>query len=606
MALLALLVGACTPGATPAGSPDTAPTAAPSTRATAPGVGGGGTLRIALSVDPASVDPRFVADDEGELVVGALFEPLVALDEGLRVRPAAATSWEVEDDGRRFVFRLREARFHDGTPVTADDFVRSFTRLLDASAQPPSYLGHLLETVLGAEAVAGGEVPEGLRAPDARTLEIELAEPRPGFLQTLADPSLVPLPASADDDLEDFGARPVGNGPFTMVERREPGQYLRLTRNPDHHRPPRLDEVVLSVYPDDTARDQQWHDLLDGQLHVAEVPVDRLEEARERFGTAPDGYRGPGVLDGITSTVYLYGFDTTRPPFDDVRLRRALSLAIDRERLAAEVLAGSRAPAYGVVPPPVPGAQARACGHCRHDPDEALALWQEVAAERAASEPGPDEVVEGASGPDDAADGAADPTPGAVQDLLVPPVTPPAGAVTADEEAEPRAAWPAELATVTLTHSRGRTHAAIAERMARDIEEALGVDVELEPLEFGPFVQQVRSHEASVFRIGWETNDPDPGAYLAPLFSSQELGRDNLTGFADDEVDALLDEASRLPEPAAARARYREAERRILDEQPVLPLLWYRQSRVVTPEVSGLRWSPFGRIDLSSVRLASG
>ena len=144
-------------GVGPAGVLDPTPVAAPTAD---PGVapdGRGGTLRSGLDLDPASIDPRFVADAEGELVVGALFEPLVVLDERDEPVPGAAQRFEVLDDGRRFVFHLRRATFHDGTPVTAEDFVRTFTRLLDGTATPPSYLGYLLEDVAGAtEALVHG------------------------------------------------------------------------------------------------------------------------------------------------------------------------------------------------------------------------------------------------------------------------------------------------------------------------------------------------------------------------------------------------------------------------------------------------------------------
>ncbi|MFA9445348.1 ABC transporter substrate-binding protein [Egicoccus sp. AB-alg6-2] len=626
-----LLFGACTGGAV--GDPEPPATAPTLPSAGATGDASGGTLRIGLALDPVSIDPRFVADDEGELVVGSLFEPLVTFDERLQVVPAAATHWEMLDEGARWIFHLREAQFHDGTPVTARDFVRTFTRLLDGAARPPSYLGFLLESVEGAASAQqrGGTV-SGLRAIDERTLQIELVGPEPGFLRTLADPSLVPVPASADEDLEAFALQPIGNGPFAMREPREPGQFLRLARFPNHHRAPLLDEVVLSVYAESAPQDQQWDDLLAGQLHVAQIPPERIEPARDRFGTSPDGYRGPGLLDGITATVYLYGFDTSRPPFDDVRVRRALSLSIDRPRLAGQVLAGSRVAAYGIVPPSVPGAQARACAYCRHDPVQARSLWQEVAAEYAAAEaegaedgeaggvtgePGEGAEPGEVTAPDDAAgsDVAEDPDDGdeptdAAGDGDDPEAAEGAeggeGGAEADdgdEEGVEPAPLPDELARITLTHNRGRTHSAVAERMADDIEAALGITVDLEALDLGPFVQRVRERGAGVFRIGWESGDPSPGAYLRPLFHSGEIGRENLTGYADERVDALLDEARSLEQPAAARTRYREAERLILQDQPVLPLLWYRQPRVVAPEVEGLRWAPFGRIDLTEVRV---
>jgi oligopeptide transport system substrate-binding protein len=535
-ALLVALLTGCTTSAPEEPRATPTPTA-PSPEDRAPEQVSGGTLRIGLGVDPASIDPRFVVDEEGELVVSALFEPLVTLDDRLGVIPAAAERWQLDDEGRVFTFELRDASFHNGTPVTADDFVRAFDRITDGTADPPSFLAYLLEPVEGAAAAAAeGAELVGVEAVDPSTLVIRLTEPVPGFLRTLAHPSLVPVPAVADDDVEAFGEQPIGNGPFAMAGPREPEAFLRLARFADHHTPARLDEVVLQIYPDDPSREQQWEDFVDGQLQVADVPPERLDEARETYGEASDGYTGPGVLDGITSTVYLYGFDTTREPFDDPRVRRAISLSIDRDALADEVMQGTRVAATSLVPPPIPGSQTDACEHCRHDPEAARAELEEA-------------------------------------DVIL------------DE--------------LQLTHNRGRTHTAIAESMASDLEDALGITVDLQGEDLQPFVLGVRRGEVPFFRLGWETGDPDPGAYLYPMFHSSQVGMDNLTRYADEEVDALLDEARASADERDARASYAEAERRILADAPVVPLLWYRHTTAIAPTVRDLRWSPLGRLDLA-------
>lgn len=493
---------------------------------------------MGLSGDPASIDPRFVTDAAGERVVGALFDPLVRLDERDNVVPAAAEEWEVLEDGASFRFHLREATFHDGEPVTAEDFKRTFDRIADGTADPPSFLAYLLEPVEGSEAAQlDGDELVGVEVEDERTLRIDLGAPQPGFLATLTHPSLVPLPAEADR--EGYSEQPVGNGPFAMPEPREAGAFLRLTRFEDHHDPAWLDEIVLQVYGDEE-RDQQWQDLEDGVLQVSDVLPDRLEEAEELFGASSDGYRGPGLLTGVSGTAYLYGFDTTREPFDDPVVRQAISLSIDRDKLADEVMQGTRIAADSIVPPSLPGSQRGACDHCRHAPDEAVELL---------------------------------------------------------EEAE------IELESLTLTHTRGQTHAAIAESMAEDIEDALGIDAELEAEDLQPFVLSVRRGDVPFFWLGWEASEPDPGAFLYPLFHSSQIGLDNLSRFESEAVDELLEEAREAPSAAAAAPRYREAERRILEQAPMLPLLWHRHSVVVSPEVQDLYWTPLGRVDLARVWL---
>ena len=500
----------------------------------------GGTLRMGLSTSPATLDPGLIEDAEGEVIANAVFEPLVRLDRQQRVVPGAAESWETDEDGRVWTFHLRESTFHDGSAVTAQDFARAFERIADGTAEPRSFLAYLIEPVEGVREAqeTGGSLP-GVEVVDERTLRLRLERPEPGFARTLSHPSLSPVPALAEEDQLAFASQPVGNGPFAVAEPVEPGGFIRLAAVREHHAEPLLDAVVLQVYPSDPEREEQWDDLVDGHLHLAEVAPGRIDDAVETFGRSADGYRGPGLLSGITSTVYLYGFDTTAPPYDDPAVRRAVSLAIDRERIADEVFDGARRAADAIVPPPVPGAQAGVCDHCRHDPAEA-------------------------------------------RELL--------------EAAE------IELEELTLSYNRGSTHTAIAERMAADIEDALDVPVVLDAMDLQPFLQAVRSGESQVFRLGLDPDAPDPGAYLHPLLHSSAIGVENLTRYADDEVDDLLDRA-RVADDDEATELWREAERRALEDVAVVPLLNYRHNRVVADGVRDLYWSPFGRIDLARVWL---
>ncbi|WP_052667597.1 ABC transporter substrate-binding protein [Nitriliruptor alkaliphilus] len=533
---LLLLTAACTGDDTPDPQPPASPTAAPEDLPT-----GGGTLRIGLANDPRSIDPRFVADEEGELIVGALFEPLVRIDARGRAVPGAARAWSVSDDGTEITFTLREATFHDGQPVTATDVKRTFDRIADGTADPPSFLAYLLSPIVGADAAAeGGGDLEGVEVVDETTVVIRLVEPQPRYLLTLADPSLVPTPEAADEDPEGFGEAPIGNGPYSLVGPREPGGFVRLARVEGHHREPELDEVVLQIYPDDPARNRQWADLEAGLLHVADVGPAHLEEAAATYGISEDGSSGPGLLDGATSTVTMLGFDLTVPPFDDPVVRRALSQSIDRDALVEEVFGGTRRSADRLVPEGIPGSQSGACDHCRYDPEGAAALLEDAEIEL------PEEIE--------------------------------------------------------FTFNRGATNAAVAERIAADVSDALGVEVVLVPLELREYVPAVRRGEAPWFRLGWEANAPDPGAYLDPLFHSRNVGLDNLTRYADEETDELLDAGRRATSEPEAVEAYAAAERRILDAVAVAPLVVNEHARVVTEDIEGLVWLPSGRVDLAVVR----
>jgi len=175
---------------------------------------------------------------------------------------------------------------------------------------------------------------------------------------------------------------------------------------------------------------------------------------------------------------------------------------------------------------------------------------------------------------------------------------------TADPDADATLPPAAEvIGPVTLTYNRGTFHGAIAEQLADDIGTTLGLEVDFQGQELAPFVRGVRRGDVGFFRYGWDVGEPTPQAYLYPMFHSSQVGADNLTRFADDEVDALLDQARATADARRRLVLLREAERRVLEELPAIPLLWYQHDVVVRPEVQDLVYSPLGRLHLDEVWL---
>lgn len=511
-------------------------------------------LRITLENNPATIDPRYIVDDEGEQVVDALFDPLVRLDRSFRIVPSAAQSFRVSEDGLRYTFVLRDAQFHDGSTVTANDFVRSFNAIADGLRTPQSFLDYLLRDVAGITAARRFGAPlSGVRALDDRTLEITLRQPRAAFLQILTDPSLVPLPAIADTDPETFARAPIGNGAFHMVGQYEPGSFIRLARFDSHHIGAQVDEVLFTLFPNDPTREAQWQAFTDRQAQVAYIPPQRRTEAFRRYGLydAPD--RNYGVHDGLTSAVYLYTFDTSRPPFDDVRMRQAISLALDRESIARDVMGSTRVAATSLIPTSLPGAVSGLCQHCLFDPEQAVALFQSVTEEK-----------------------QADLDPSTYSDL--------------EEEI-----------ILTLLYPRGAVHTLIAERMGSAIQDVLPISVNLRAVDLGTAIAQRGTFDASLLRIGWRSSVFEPAEYFEPLFGSAFSAQGSVTGFLDRAVDERLLEYRAIESVPIRRFLYQQLERQLLDDATVLPVLWYRQERVIASDVENAFLFPSGRLDLVAV-----
>jgi ABC-type oligopeptide transport system substrate-binding subunit/transcriptional regulator with XRE-family HTH domain len=306
--------------------------------------------------EPPSLDPTMGGYNLTAPVAMQLFSGLVAFGEEGEILPDVAERWELEDGGRRYVFHLRDdVSWSDGVPVTAHDFAFTYRRGLDP-ATGAFTASALLDAVRGARAVRAGtpidEVELGLRAEDDRTLVIELEEPTSYFIQNLAYYVLLPAPRHRVEEHGEAWSSAehlVGNGPF-LVTSWEPGRSMTLERNARYHGASTGNVGRIDLDLEAAEED-----------HAELYATDRLDVVRDWFTPAavvrelarrfPDDYL---VQPQLTTSCYLV--NGTRPPLDDVRVRRALAMAVDRDAIAALMPPDSAAVATGgVVPPGMPG-----------------------------------------------------------------------------------------------------------------------------------------------------------------------------------------------------------------------------------------------------------
>ncbi len=510
----------------------------------------GGTLTIAL-LAPRSLDPAYATRPEEQLVIANLFDGLTAIDPSGAVRPAVAASWSSDPTLRHWRFQLRpEARYSDGAPVRAGDFKLAWERLASPGTRPrPASPAALLEAVEGYQTFASGRAEHlaGLSAPDPTTLLVELSEPFADLPAVAANPRLSPVPGQAVAARASFAARPVGNGPFTLAAGYSKGRPIELVPSTAYSgRRPDLERVRVVTVPDEQTA---WLALQYNQVSFAPVPLDQVAAARALEGLSADGHGRPGLLQGPETATWSLGFSLHDGPGRDPRWRQAVSLAVDRQRIAT-TLAGALSPATGIVPRGVPGAGEAACPACAHDPAQARKLLAQVGS--------------AGHGPVDLA------VPATSRDRRI------AGLIAAD-----LAKVGIKVQVVEVDPAK---YLASLEKLSAMMEEPT----------------------AALALIGTSPAPyPRMDAFLSRQFSSQRDA--NPTGFADPVVDRLLAQARATAEERRRTRLYQQAEAAILTDLPVAPVLEQRHSAVLArgTEVEGFDLTPWGALDLSVVRLAN-
>ncbi|MDX1377981.1 MAG: peptide ABC transporter substrate-binding protein, partial [Anaerolineales bacterium] len=293
------------------------------------------------STNPRTYDPHTTHGSGDKRI----FSGLVAFDPQLNLTPDLAESWDVSNEGMTYTFHLREnAKFHNGRAVTAQDFVYSFERAASPELQSDTALTYLGD-IVGINAFASGAVDhiEGLQALDKQTLQITIDAPKPYFLLKLTYPTAFVVDKENVESSDDWYRRPNGTGPYKLIEWTSFERKVYEANQNFYLGPPSIPYIVVTLY---TGSSQRLYEA--GDVDIAGV------FSIERF-TDPTEPLHKELRTGVPLCTGYVIFDSTQPPFDDANVRKAFSMAFNRQQYIDVVLDGHALPAQGVYPPGLPG-----------------------------------------------------------------------------------------------------------------------------------------------------------------------------------------------------------------------------------------------------------
>lgn len=302
-----------------------------------------GHIHYRLNSDPTTLDPSFIVDVHGGLISAKIFNGLVRLDENLNIVQDIAKKWEISDNGTTYLFYLKEGvMFSNNREVTAGDFKYSFKRVLKPGGKSPNTW--VLDKIAGAQEFMKGiaEDVEGITVIDNYTLMVRLSKPFSPFLHLLTMTAAYVVPEEEIDRPDrDFSVHPVGTGPF-LLKTWEHNNKLVLERN-DHYFDCKANTngIVYRIIPEDLTAVTEFEV---GNLDAINIPSNELS----RYRKSSQWKNLISSADGLNT--YYLGFNCSRPPFDNVNLRRAVAHAIDRGKILKSFYEGRGTLADGPVP----------------------------------------------------------------------------------------------------------------------------------------------------------------------------------------------------------------------------------------------------------------
>ena len=500
-------------------------------------------LKITVGAEPEDIDPHVVTGVPEHHIIAALTEGLVAEDPvDLHPVPGVAEKWEVSEDGKVYTFQIREnAKWSNGDQVTSTDFAESYKRILTpALASKYAYMLFVME---GAEDYSTGELKDfskvGVKVINKKTLQIKLNAPTPYFLSLLNHYTWFPVHISTVkkyDGLTKRGSgwtKPenfVGNGAFNLKSWTL-GRKLVVEKSPTYWdvKSTKLDEIhffsiELETTQENAFRAGQLHNIYN--LHIDKVATYKKEHADELR-----------IKPHLAS--YFYRFNVNKKPCDDVRIRQALTMAIDRESIVKNVTKGEQMASTFFTPPGVGGYTARA--RFKEDVGEAQKLLAQAGYPNGEGFP-----------------------------------------------------------SLELLYNTTEGHRIIAEAIQQMWKKNLNINVTLQNQEWKVYLDRQRQMDYQISRAGWTGDYPDPNTFL-DMWTS--WSQQNQTGWSDTKYDALIRKAAITKDPEARLEVFQEAEEILMDQLPIIPIYIYTRVYALHPAVKNwhanvLDHHPWKHIDL--------
>lgn len=483
-------------------------------------------LRIGNGPEVETLDPHRAQGVSAANVLRDLYEGLIGEDRSGDLLPGAAARWDISEDLLSYTFHLRaDARWSNGDPVVAEDFVAGLRRSVDPKTG--SNYSQILAPVENAEAVIEGKLPPtalGVEAVDALTLRIRLKGPTPYLLGLLTHASTYPIHRPSLAQYGDQFAQPgqlIGNGAYRLVER-VVQSHLTLERN-RHYWDDAQTHLMRVLYINTEDASSEFKRFRTGELDwTSGVPSNQTQWIRQNLS---ESYRVSTYLG-----VYYYGLNLRQPPFkDNPKLRRALTMAIDRDVITGKVVGAGEQPAYSWVPPGVSGYRGAVPEWAGWTREQRLAEARKLYAEAGYSKDQP--------------------------------------------------------LNVEIRYNTSEDHKKIATVIAAMWKQWLGVRTQLINEEWKVYLQNRNlGARTQAYRAGWIGDYNDANTFLEILQSRHGL---NDTGWSSPAYDALLQQAAVEPDRDKRENQMHQAEKILLEELPVIPLYFYVTDRLVAPYVVG-------------------
>ncbi|PSN08337.1 peptide ABC transporter substrate-binding protein [Siccibacter turicensis] len=475
--------------------------------------------------EPASLDPVKAVGLPEIQVIRDLFEGLVNQDEKGTLIPGVATRWQ-SNDNRVWTFTLRDdARWSDGTPVTADDFVYSWQRLVDPKNTSPFAWFAALAGIANAQAIIDGkQAPAtlGVKATDKRTLTVQLDKPVPFFPNLAANFALYPVPKATVEKFGNDWTKPgnlVGNGAYVLQDR-VVNEKLVVVSNTHYWDNAKtvLQKVTFLPINQESAATKRY---LAGDIDITESFPKNLYQ--KLLKDIPGQVYTPAQLG-----TYYYAFNTEKGPTADPRVRLALSMTIDRRLMAEKVLGTGEKPAWRFTPDVTAGFTPRP------------ARMEEMSQQELNAE---------------------------AKTLL-----------------KAAGYGPGRPLNLTLLYNTSENHQKIAIAVASMWKKNLGVDVKLQNQEWKTYIDSRNTGNFDVIRASWVGDYNEPSTFLSLLTSSHS---GNIARFKDPAYDKVIEQASIETTDNARNADYNEAENIIASKAPIAPIYQYTNGRLIKPWLKG-------------------